>query len=64
MEQKPGTTRLAFIIICSALVVLAVPVILFAVRSPVADVKDIANVAIGAVIGALGTAVAFYFVSK
>ena len=62
--EKPGTTRLAFIVICAALVIVGAPVIIYAVKSGVADLKDIVQVGLGAVVGALGTAVAFYFGNK
>ncbi len=65
MEQKPGMTRLAFIIICACIALLGSAIVLFMVRTPSAtDIKDIANMAIGALVGILGTTVAFYFGGK
>ena len=63
-KQKPGTTRLAFIVICSGLAILAVPIIIYAVYAPVVEMKDMVNVALGAIVGSLFTAVTFYFAGK
>jgi len=63
-EKKPGTTRLAFVVICTALIIIGAPIIIYAVKSPTVDLKDLVQVGIGAIIGALGTGVAFYFGGK
>jgi len=59
--KKPGTTRLAFVVICTALIIIGAPIIIYAVKSPIVDLKDIVMMGIGAIVGVLGTAVAFYF---
>jgi hypothetical protein len=62
--KKPGTTRLAFVVICTALLIIGTPIIIYAVKSPIVDLKDMVMMGIGAIVGALGTAVAFYFGSE
>jgi len=62
--KKPGTTRLAFVVICTALIIIGAPIIIYAVKSPIVDLKDMVMMGIGAIVGVLGTAVAFYFGSE
>jgi len=61
---KPGTTRLAFIVICACLAILATLIVIYAAYAPVVDMKDMVNVALGAVVGILGTTIAFYFAGR
>jgi hypothetical protein len=60
-EKKPGTTRNSWIVIGSAVVIIGTPIIIYAVKSPAADLKDLAMLGAGAIVGALGATVAFYF---
>jgi predicted membrane channel-forming protein YqfA (hemolysin III family) len=59
--KKPGATRLSFIIVLGTLAILAVPLILFAVKADVLALKDLAMLAAGAIVGALGAVTAYHF---
>jgi hypothetical protein len=42
-------------------VILALPIIFFSIQADVASLKDLALMALGAVVGALGAVVVFHF---